>query len=217
MSRIGFRRPWMKGVAFVASLAIAVSATAGDRAQVDLSLRVAMTPDTFVPGGRNTFSITIYNAGPDDAGASRPDDLPIAIYGSSIVFPATQPPPLDISYAVDGGCYLFRYSEPLPNGDWVLLYSYRLDPIPAGQSRTCSSAIEFSALSTIDIAAQWRVSALADDDIQPDNNHFDYTFVAAPPAPPAPVPTRSSLALACLGLALLLAGGAVVRRSASTR
>ena len=209
---IGIGSNW-RWIAFVASFLIVASATAGDRAQVDLSIHVDMTPDTFVPSGTNTFSITVHNAGPGDAGASRPDDLPIAVYGSSIVFPATQPPPLDISYSVDGGCYLFRYSEPLPNGDWVLLYSYRLDPIPAGQSRTCSSAIEFSALAAADIATYWRVSALADDDIQPDNNRFDYTFVAAPPAPPAPVPAGSSLALACLGLALLLAGGATLRRA----
>lgn len=213
---IGIGSNW-RWIAFVASFLIVASATAGDRAQVDLSIHVDMTPDTFVPSGTNTFSITVHNAGPGDAGASRPDDLPIAVYGSSIIFPPTEPPPLDISYEVDGGCYLWRFSEPLPNGNWVLLYSYSLEPIPAGQSRTCTSSIVFSPLATTSITTNWRVSALADDDINPDNNRVDYTFVAAPPAPPAPVPAGSSLALACLGLALLLAGGAAARCLAPRR
>lgn len=136
-------------------------------------------------------------------------------YGRSIIFPPTQPAPLEILGIQTGDCGFFRVSEPLPNGNWVVQFNYLFDPIAAGESRTCTSDIEFSTVAMAEIPTNWQVDSPRDDDVNADDNRFDYTFVAAPPAPPAPVPAGSSFALACLGLALLLAGRAALRQGPS--
>lgn len=188
-------------------------AAADERPQVDLSIRVGMTPATFIPGGHNLFSVTVRNAGPDDAGTASINEKPIHVYGSSIIFPPTQPAALEILEVTEGGCWLDRWSESLPNGNWVVQFTYSFAPIAAGESHTCVSDVAFSTSTTADVVTNWRVDSPRDDDIHPDDNRFDYTFVAAPPAAPASVPARSFLVLACLALALLLTGGATLRRA----
>ena len=194
---------------FITGIVACVSALAGERAQVDLSVSVEMTPARFVPGGHNLFSVTVHNAGPDDAGSSNPDEKPVRVFGSTIVFLPEVGPPLEIVGVLSGDCWIDRYSEPLPNGNWVIEFDYFFDPIAAGASRTCTSDIYFSAQAAAQIVTNWRVTSSNDTDPNPSNNRFDYTFVATQPVQAAPVPALSPTASLILGFGLLLSLGLI--------
>ena len=217
MTGIDSARRWALRLATLAWLASGTSALAGDRAQVDLSVSVSMAPATFTPGSQGIFSVSVHNAGPDAAGTVFPDEKPIRVYSSSIVFPPTQPPPLEILSVLTGNCWLDRFSEPLPNGQWVVQFIFYFDPIAAGESRTCTNEVEFSLQANENIPTRWRVVPHNDQETNPDDNQVDYTFVAAQPTPPASVPAGTFPALVWLGLALLLSGGAAARRVASVK
>lgn len=213
MIGLHFTWRWTKWSAFITSLILSASVLAGERAQVDLSIDVDMTPATFTPGSWGIFSVTVHNAGPDAAGTVFPDEKPINVYSSSIVFPPEQPPPLEILTVLTGNCWLDRYSEPLPSGQWIVQFIFSFDPIAAGASRTCTSEIEFSTLVTASVPTRWRVVPHNDQETNSDDNQVDYTFVAAPPAPPASVPSGSSWSWIALGLACFLTAGRALRRA----
>lgn len=199
---------------FAVALGPCASAPASARAQVDLSIEVSMDPPLFVPGGHNLFSVTIRNAGPDDAGTIFPDEKPVRVFGTSIVFPPTQDVPIDIRGVRSGDCWLDIYSEPLQNGNWVVQYSYFFDPIPAGTSHTCTSDVYFSTLAPQRTLVNWRVTSSNDTDIDPSNNRVDFTFMAEPPAP---VPAGSALASVTLVVGMWLAGAWARRRGGEGR
>lgn len=198
----------------LALFALSPVALAGERPQVDLSVHVTTTPEPFVPGDIATVTMTVYNAGPDTAGAVLPGESWIIIrekpYGI-----VDQPPPF-LLFEPANGCSAYtdesEYNPSLPGGGISLLFSYWFDAIPAGQSRTCIYRIRFLPSTRMDFATYWRTTSPNDDDVNPSNNRFDYTFVAAPPTPPAPVPALSRPALLLLGSGALLAAMLVRRR-----
>ncbi len=84
------------------------------------------------------------------------------------------------------------------------MFSYWFDAIPAGESRTCTYRVHVLPSTVESFDTHWTVRSSNDDDINPDNDRFDYTFVAAPPAPPVPVPSGPAWGWAGLALGLLV-------------
>ena len=86
------------------------------------------------------------------------------------------------------------------------MFSYWFDPIPAGESRTCTYRIQFLPSTLESFETDWLVSSYAnDDDVDGSNNRFEYTFIAPSGVSVSiPVPMLSSASLLILGLGLLL-------------
>lgn len=185
---------------FAIGVMVCMSMPAFARAQIDLSVGIEMTPAVFAPGGHNQISVTVSNAGPDDAGTIFPEELPIHVYSNTFIFPMTESPPVEIVGVTSSGCWLNSYSEPRGDGNWLLQFTYYFGPIPAGTSRTCTSDIYFSRRAPARIATFWFLSSPNDTDVNPDNDRIDYVFVRAQPAQ---VPALSPFAGLLLGLALL--------------
>ena len=176
---------------FVAVSAWPTYVTAGDAAQVDLSVDVALEPAYFEPGGEGTFTVTVHNAGPDPAGASNPGLGGIVVFGNDFVVTA-QPPPFELVGFIEGECYIDRYlSEPLPDGSIVLAFDYYFGSIPPGESRSCVSGIQFHPSTVAMFDTSWRVYTANDVDIDPKNDAFAYQFRPAPQGTSIAVPAAS--------------------------
>jgi hypothetical protein len=184
-----------------------MQAIAGTRPQVDLSVSVSTTPVPFVPGGVGTVTMTVYNAGPETAGATLQNQRSIIVYEKPYDVVGQPPPFLFFEPAVGCSAYaeFSEYIPGLPGGGITLLNSYYFDSIADGQSRTCTYRIEFLPTTQESFATYWRVHTTNDDDINPDNNRFDYTFVATPSKASIPVPTSSAISLLILSAGLLFA------------
>lgn len=161
--------------------------------------------------------MTVHNAGPDDAGTTNPDDKPVRVFGSTIVYSAELGPPLEIVGVLSGDCWVDRYTEVLPSGDWIIEFDYFFDPIAAGASRTCTSDIYFSTQAPAQLATNWRVTSANDREIDSSNNRVDYTFVSASAASPISVPSGSPSVWLALTLGLLLIAGNVMQRRHARR
>lgn len=183
-----------------------IGAFAGLRPQVDLSVSVTTTPQPFVPGGVVTATMTVRNDGPETAGATLPDQKTIIVREKPYDIVA-QPPPF-LFFEPATGCSAYaeesEYIPGLPGGGITLLYSYYFDAIAPGEARTCTYRMQFLASTRADISTYWRLHTPNDDDINPTNNRFDYTFIAAAPQAANPVPASSPIALLILSAALLL-------------
>jgi hypothetical protein len=180
-------------------------AIAGTRPQVDLSVSVTTTPQPFVPGGIGTVTMTVHNAGPDAAGSTLPDMREIVVLEKPYDVVGQPPPFAFFEPAVGCSAYaeFSEYIPGLPGGGITLLNSYYFDDIAPGESRTCTYRIQFLQSTQASFATYWRVTDSAnDDDINPDNDRFDYTFVAAPLAFVS-VPTLSAISLLILSAGLL--------------
>jgi hypothetical protein len=120
----------------------------------------------------------------------------------------TRPPPF-ILPELSVGCTAYveesEYIPGLPGGGITLMFTYWFDAIPAGQSRTCTYRTQFLPSTLESFETHWTVRTSNDDDINPDNDRFDYTFVAAPAQASIPVPTLSAIGLWILVAGLLLA------------
>jgi hypothetical protein len=142
-----------------ALFALPASATAGTRLQVDLSLQVSTTPVPFVPGGYGTVALTLHNVGPDTAGGTLSGQESINVYEDQFII-TVQPPPFEVRDPV-AGCRMERFvSEPLPNGDIGLVLAFYFGPIPAGESHTCTYAIEFHPSTRESFITGWLVDCI---------------------------------------------------------
>jgi len=191
--------------AFLACVA-SVSAIAGARPKVDLSVSVTTSPVPFEPGGIVTVTMTVHNAGPDAAGATLPNERSVIVrekpYGI-----VERPPPFVLFEPATGCSAYAQESEPipgLPGGGLTYLFSYYFDTVGPGESRTCVYRVRFLPSTQEDFATNWRISSANDDDTNPNNNQFDYTFIAAEPPAPVAVPALSLTGWLLLGLGLLL-------------
>lgn len=190
---------------FAFAYLLSAQALAGDRPQVDLSVSVSMTPASFSPGSTATVTMVVHNAGPDTAGAVLQGEPYIVVYekGYNIV---AQPPPF-ILPEESQGCTAYveesEYIPGLPGGGITLLFTYWFGAIPPGESRTCTYSVQFLTTTVETFETHWTVRSSNDDDINPDNDRFDYTFVAAPHSANS-VPALSSIALLILSAALVL-------------
>ncbi|WP_150132072.1 hypothetical protein [Dokdonella koreensis] len=159
-----------------------------------------------MPGGIVTVTMTVHNAGPDTAGATLPDQQSIIVLerGYDIV---DRPPPF-VLFEPATGCNAYaRETEPipgLPGGGLAYLFLYYFDAIGPGESRTCVYRVRFLPSTQEDFATDWLTTSPNDDDINPSNNRFDYTFVAAEPPAPVAVPALSPASWFLLGFGLLL-------------
>jgi hypothetical protein len=172
---------------------------------VDLSVSVIATPAPFDPDGRITVRMTVHNAGPETAGATLPDQNSIIVYemGYDIT---TQPPPY-VLFEPGVGCSAYaEESEPIFPGPRIFfLFSYWFGPIAPGDSRTCTYRLQLDPSTRNSFTTFWNVHTPNDDDINPNNNRFDYTFIApAAPSVSLPVPTLSVVGLWILSVGLLL-------------
>lgn len=173
-------------------------AWAGSRPQVDLSIEVNVSPPDFVPGGRNTVTMMIRNAGPDTAGATVPNQDTINVYQGDFIV-TTRPPPFEIAEPV-AGCWIERFvSEPTEDWNILLTFIFRFGPIPAGESRTCTYDIQFYPDTRRSFPTGWLLTSPNDDDTDRSNNRFDYEFRARPVS----IPTLSPISSALLGFGLL--------------
>jgi len=193
-------------VSCVLGLALS-SAIAGTRPQVDLSVSVTTTPIPFEPGGIVTVTMTVHNAGPEAAGATLPSQRSIIVREKPYDI-VTQPPPFALFEPAVGCSAYAEESEPipgLPGGGVTLLFSYYFDAIDPGETRTCTCRVEFLSSTLTDFATYWRTTTPNDDDVDPSNNRFDYTFVAGSPQSAVSVPTLSLGSMLLLSFGLLLA------------
>lgn len=194
-------------VALSLACALGVSSVAaGTRPQVDLSVDVSVEPEQFVPGEISTVTMTVHNAGPDTAGDVLQGEPYIVVYEKPYDI-VTGPPPFLIP-DLSVGCAAYveesEYIPGLPGGGITLMFTYWFEAIPAGQSRTCTYHVRFLPSTLDSFDTRWIVRTSNDDDINPDNDRFDYTFVAAPPAPPVPVPLGPAWGWVGLALGLLM-------------
>lgn len=211
------RSTW-SGITRTAMLALSlwsIPALCGSRPQVDLSVSVSVTPAQFVPGGTAIVTMTVYNAGPDTAGDVLQGEPYIVVYEKPYNI-VGRPPPFTLPEP-SVGCTAYveesEYIPGLPGGGISLLFSYWFDAIPAGQSRTCTYRVQFLPSTTESFATNWLVSSAAnDDDVDPNNNRFDYTFVTVPSAAPASVPTGSLWGWIVLGIGFFLISSQTLRR-----
>jgi len=123
-------------------LVVPIAAAAGTVApQVDLSLGVNVSPRTFTPGGSQTVELTVYNAGPDDAGTIPGTSQTVYVVEDQFIV-TDAPPPFEVHEPL--GCLVDRFvSEPLPDNQIALSFVFDFDSIPAGQSRTCTYNIDY--------------------------------------------------------------------------
>jgi len=187
-------------------------ALAGGRPQVDLSIDVSVTPDTFVPGGVSTVTLRVHNAGPDVAGGVVPGWSFLEVFEKPYNI-VDQPPPFIVPEPGEGCTVYVEESEYIPGepgGGITLMWSYWFDPIGPGETRICTYRAHMLETTTESFDTYWRVHTAADDDTNPDNNRVDYTFVAAPRAAAVPVPGLSATALIVLGM--MLAWAAMTHR-----
>ena len=191
-----------------------MQAIAGARPQVDLSVSATTTPEPFVPGGIVTVTMTVRNDGPETAGATLPNENSIIVREKPYDI-VTQPPPF-LFFEPANGCSAYaeesEYIPGLPDGGITLLYSYYFGAIAPGETRTCTYRIQFLSSTRADFATYWRTTSPNDDDINPDNNRFDYTFIAGPSPTSVPVPALSAIGLSILVAGLLLAVVSARRR-----
>lgn len=183
---------------------LTVPAGAGTRPQVDLSVSVTTTPVPFVPDGIGTVTMTVHNAGPETAGATLPGQRLVIVLEKPYDI-VTQPPPFLLFEPAVGCSAYAQESEPipgLPGGGITLLFSYYFDAIAPGESRTCTYRVQFLSSTQADFGTYWDTTSPNDDDINPSNDRFDYTFIA----PAAPSMAVSVPALSVVGLCMLSVG-----------
>lgn len=202
------------GVAYGFGL-FTIPAGAGTRPKVDLSVSVTTTPVPFVPGGIGTVTMTVHNAGPETAGATLPNQKLVIVLEKPYDI-VTQPPPFLLFEPAVGCSAYAQESEPipgLPGGGITLLFSYYFDAIAPGESRTCTYRVEFLPTTQADFATYWDTTSPNDDDIDQNNDRFNYTFIApAAPSVSASVPALSLVGLCMLCVGLSLTGLLVPRR-----
>lgn len=185
---------------------------AGESAQVDLSVSVSMTPATFVPGGHGTFTVTVHNAGPDTAG-DFPDLGNVFVYGGDFIV-TNQPSPFELVEPWSDECWIERaVTEPLPDGNIALLFIYYFGSVPAGESRSCTTGIEFYPSTRNSFLSTWEAYTPSELDIDQTNDEIEYVFRLRPTA----VPVTSPTALILLGLCLVGVAGLACRRTAALR
>lgn len=181
---------------------VPLTTSAGTRPQVDLSVSIASSPQPFVPDGIITATMTVRNDGPETAGATLPGQNAIIVYEKGYDV-TTQPPPYWMFEPATGCSNYAEESEPIFPGPHLFLgYSYWFGPIAPGESRTCTYRLQLDPSTRRSFATYWTVRTPNDEDINPTNDRFDYTFVAGAPAP---VPALSAAGLLMLLAALLLA------------
>lgn len=190
---------------------IALSAQAGGSPQVDLSVSVAVSPPTFVPGGTSTVALTVHNAGPDAAGTTTATPS-VVVYGGDFVV-THQPPPYEVVVPASG-CGVERFvSEPLPDANIRLVFIYYFDTIAPGQSRTCTFDVQFDPSTVANVENDWEAMSF-DTDVNPSNNVLPYTFFSTPAAPASTaVPTLTTFGNVLLGLGLAIAAIGTRRRA----
>lgn len=154
--------------------------------QADLELSVSVTPSVFSPGSRGTVALTLHNHGPDAAGTGAFDTL-VYQRGFRLEVPSDRPP-YEIREPVTGCFIASELVGPFPDFSFGLVWAYYFGVIPAGESRTCTFAIEFYPRPFESFDTFWRAS-LYTEDPNPSNDRADYRFVAGTPyVAPIPVP-----------------------------
>ncbi len=167
--------------------------------QADLELSVSVTPSAFSPGNRGTVALTLLNHGPDAAGTGAFDTL-VYQRGFRLEVPSDRPP-YEIREPVTGCFIASELVGPFPDFSFGLVWAYYFGIIPAGESRTCTFAIEFYPRPFESFDTFWRAS-LYTEDPNPSNDRADYRFVAGTPyVAPVPVPATN-----WLGMTGLLSG-----------
>jgi hypothetical protein len=139
----------------------------------------------------------------DTAGTVFPPGMPIIV---SSQFTAAGPRlPFAFQGVATGECVLQTYLSdsfsPL-----FLYFDFFFGPIPAGESRSCTSDIYFDGSARTDMSLDWEVSVLGDNDTRRDNDTIEYVFRVRPVA----IPVLSRMMLVVLALALLAIGIALV-------
>lgn len=148
--------------------------------------------------------MVVHNKGPDVAGATLPGQKSIAVLENSYDI-TTSPPPYVLFEPATGCSAYAEESEPVfPGPRFFYLFSFWFDPIGPGESRTCTYRLRVGASTRESLDTYWLVHTSNDDGVDADNNRFDYTFVVAPPAPPAPVPLGPRWGWLALALGLLV-------------
>jgi hypothetical protein len=192
--------------AFLACV-VSCPTVAGARPQVDLSVSVTTSPVPFVPGGIGTVTMTVHNAGPDTAGATRPNLRTIIVLEKAYDIVGS-PPPFVLFEPATGCSAYAQVTEPIPGvpgGGVAFLFSYYFDAIGPGESRTCVYRVQFLTSTQASFDTYWRTLTPNDDDVNPSNNRFDYRFIAAEPPAPVAVSALSPISGLLLGIGLLLA------------
>ena len=175
--------------------------SAGARPQVDLSLSVDASPAYFVPGSSGLVTLTIHNAGPDEAGATLPDQSTINVFQDGFLV-TDQPPSYEVVPPFEG-CYVERVLVgPDVNGDTRLQFVYYVPAIPAGGSHVCAHSIQLDATTVESFVSGWTLFAPNDDDIDSSNDRVEHLFEVRGEASVVPVPTVSALGSGLLVLAL---------------
>lgn len=192
------------GLPIVGLLLIVPTSVQAQQTHADLSVSAVVMPPYFVPGGRNTVALTVHNAGPDaiDNGS----EFSVTVEGDNYVV-TDQPSPYRVLVDEARGCWAEELLLEIvfPNNDFILLFSYSFGSLQPGESLTCTYDIQVNPSTTPPLPLNWRVttwSGVGNIDPNPANDTFSYTLNAAPLAPPAPVPTGSSVLWIFLGIGL---------------
>jgi hypothetical protein len=174
-----------------------IPAIAGERAQVDLSLEVVVSPRTFTSGGRNFVTMAVHNDGPDVAGASLPNSESIYLLIDQF-FIADGGPPFEIRGPVIG-C---RAEEILGEPNISVTFAFWFESIPPGETHRCTYWIEFYPWIVDSFHTAWQVFTPNDDDAGVLNDRVDFVFEPAGAAPAAvsALSLLGALLLACLML-----------------
>ncbi len=175
---------------------------------VDLSLGVSITPSEFTQNGRQTVSLTVYNAGPDVAGSIPGTSASIYVAEDAFYITDTISPPFNVVAPISG-CYVDTFiTEPLPDNRVAFLYIFNFDPIAAGSSRTCTYDIAYYPGTRNSFPSGWTVYTVNDTDTNPTNDYLPNVFTAAP----ASVPAMSNFVTATLIFVVWLLGAFNARR-----
>ena len=190
---------WVVGFA----LALPAVTTAGTpTVQADLEVSVSVTPSSFSPGSQGIVSLTLTNHGPDTAGTGSFANL--VLQRGFRLEVITDRPPYEIREPVSGCVIAPEIVGPFSDLSFGFVWTYYFDAIPAGTSRTCTFAIEFSPRPFDSFDTFWRTAATTEDP-NPANNQADYRFIAGIPLiPPQPVPGLRLIAQLLLAASLLL-------------
>ncbi|MEP7044201.1 MAG: hypothetical protein ABI843_14145 [Dokdonella sp.] len=173
---------------------------------VDLSVTANVTPSTFVQNGRQTVTLTVFNAGPDNAGTMPGDTPSIDVFEDQFDI-TNAPPPFEVVGPISG-CAVERFvSEPSIDNTIALIWIFYFYSIPAGESRVCTFDISYYSSTRYSFSSGFTVYTLEDTDTDPSNDYFPNVFEAAPVS----VPAASRTMLIALMFSIGFAGLAAVR------
>ncbi|MCF6299731.1 MAG: DUF11 domain-containing protein [Proteobacteria bacterium] len=154
-------------------------------------------------GQIGSFSITVTNHGPDDAGSNSSRPYPIVIFNSPL-YPSENNGQLELFFGQENAnqtCFfLLAVIEPLPGGQFPgYIFSFNFPVIPANTSITCHGQYLVN-FEQGEREVGWRALNVTDTDPNPDNDRATMVFKINPPVIPS---TSSWSVLVLIGLIFL--------------